>query len=51
MIIIPVQIHGVMTAFGRLCVLVDENTHAIHFFITALLQVRFGVALRVGNSV
>ncbi|CAI7827915.1 unnamed protein product [Closterium sp. NIES-54] len=31
-------IHGVMTGFGRLCVLVDENTHAIHFFITALLQ-------------
>eukprot|EP00475_Leptophrys_vorax_P022179 TRINITY_DN30180_c0_g1_i1.p2 TRINITY_DN30180_c0_g1~~TRINITY_DN30180_c0_g1_i1.p2 ORF type:complete len:177 (-),score=2.27 TRINITY_DN30180_c0_g1_i1:249-704(-) len=30
--------HGVMTAFGRLSVLVDENTHAIHFFISALLQ-------------
>lgn len=32
--------HGVMTGFGRLSILVDENTHAFHFFITALLQVR-----------
>lgn len=33
------QMHGVMTGFGRLSILVDENTHAFHFFITALLQV------------
>eukprot|EP00850_Spirogloea_muscicola_P009681 SM000055S18215 [mRNA] locus=s55:29133:30034:- [translate_table: standard] len=30
--------HGVMSFFGRLSILVDENTHALHFFITALLQ-------------
>ena len=31
--------HGVMGFFGRLSFLVDENTHALHFFISALLQV------------
>ena len=47
---IPVQIHGVMTGFGRLSILVDENTHAFHFFITALLQVSFSVCLKCGLS-
>ncbi len=27
-----------MTFFGRLSFLVDENAHAVHFFISALLQ-------------
>ncbi|EFJ22276.1 hypothetical protein SELMODRAFT_443291 [Selaginella moellendorffii] len=31
-------LHGVMTFFGRLAILIDENTQAFHFFITALLQ-------------
>lgn len=31
-------INGVMMFFGRLSFLVDENAHAVHFFITALLQ-------------
>jgi len=31
-------VHGVMSFFGRISFLVDENTQAIHFFITALLQ-------------
>ncbi|KAJ7296997.1 hypothetical protein O6H91_01G041300 [Diphasiastrum complanatum] len=30
--------HGVVNFFGRISILVDENTQAIHFFITALLQ-------------
>lgn len=30
--------HGVVTFFGRVSILVDENTQAVHFFITALLQ-------------
>jgi len=30
--------HGVVTFFGRVSILVDENTQAFHFFITALLQ-------------
>lgn len=32
------QLQGVMHVFGRISFLVDENTQAIHFFITALLQ-------------
>lgn len=31
-------INGVMQFFGRLSFLVDENAHAVHFFISALLQ-------------
>ncbi len=31
-------INGVMGFFGRLSFLVDENAHAVHFFISALLQ-------------
>ncbi|CAG9460024.1 unnamed protein product [Pedinophyceae sp. YPF-701] len=31
-------LHGVVSFFGRISFLVDENTQAIHFFITALLQ-------------
>jgi peroxin-13 len=30
--------NGVMQFFGRLSFLVDENAHAVHFFISALLQ-------------
>lgn len=30
--------HGVVTFFGRISILVDQNTQAFHFFITALLQ-------------
>jgi hypothetical protein len=29
---------GVVHFFGRLSFLVDENAHAVHFFISALLQ-------------
>jgi peroxin-13 len=29
---------GVVHFFGRLSFLVDENAHAMHFFISALLQ-------------
>eukprot|EP01018_Ginkgo_biloba_P007356 Gb_34422 [translate_table: standard] len=32
------QMHGVVTFFGRISILVDQNTQAFHFFITALLQ-------------
>jgi peroxin-13 len=37
-------IGGIMHFFGRLSFLVDENAHAVHFFISALLQLldRFG---------
>lgn len=37
-------INGVMQFFGRLSFLVDENAHAVHFFVSALLQLldRFG---------
>ncbi|KAL4859872.1 Peroxisomal membrane protein 13 [Chlorella vulgaris] len=37
-------ISGVVHFFGRLSFLVDENAHAVHFFISALLQLldRFG---------
>jgi len=37
-------ISGVMHFFGRLSFLVDENAHAVHFFVSALLQLldRFG---------
>lgn len=37
-------IGGVVHFFGRLSFLVDENAHAVHFFISALLQLldRFG---------
>lgn len=31
-------INGIMQFFGRLSFLVDENAHAVHFFISALLQ-------------
>lgn len=30
--------HGVVTFFGRISILVDQNTQAFHFFMTALLQ-------------
>ncbi len=33
-----VGINGIMQFFGRLSFLVDENAHAVHFFISALLQ-------------
>jgi peroxin-13 len=33
------QMHGVVVFFGRVSFLVDQNTQAFHFFITALLQV------------
>jgi len=29
---------GIMHFFGRLSFLVDENAHAVHFFVSALLQ-------------
>jgi peroxin-13 len=32
------SLHGLMTFFGRISFLMDENAHAVHFFITALLQ-------------
>eukprot|EP00898_Chlorokybus_atmophyticus_P008973 jgi/Chlat1/9077/Chrsp94S08323 len=32
------SMHAVMSFFGRISMLVDENTHALHFFISALLQ-------------
>lgn len=32
------SLHGLMTFFGRISMLMDENAHAVHFFITALLQ-------------
>ena len=32
-------LNGIMHFFGRLSFLVDENAHAVHFFISALLQV------------
>jgi peroxin-13 len=37
-------LHGVMGVFGRITMLVDENTYAVNFFIQALLQLldRFG---------
>jgi peroxin-13 len=37
-------VHGFLGFFGRISFLVDENAQAIHFFITALLQLldRFG---------
>jgi peroxin-13 len=31
-------VNGLMNFFGRVSFLVDENAHAVHFFITALLQ-------------
>ena len=31
-------ISGIVQFFGRLSFLVDENAHAVHFFIAALLQ-------------
>jgi peroxin-13 len=31
-------LHGVMGVFGRITMLVDENTYAVNFFIQALLQ-------------
>jgi hypothetical protein len=31
-------INGLMHFFGRVSFLVDENAHAVHFFVTALLQ-------------
>ncbi len=32
------MIGGVVHFFGRLSFLVDENAHAVHFFVHALLQ-------------
>ena len=32
------SLHAAMNFAGRLSFLVDENTHALHFFITAMLQ-------------
>lgn len=34
----PCVVAGVVHFFGRLSFLVDENAHAVHFFISALLQ-------------
>ena len=34
----PPLLPGVVHFFGRLSFLVDENAHAVHFFISALLQ-------------
>lgn len=31
-------VQGIVHFFGRLSFLVDENAHAVHFFISALLQ-------------
>lgn len=31
-------LHGALGFFGRISFLVDENTQAVHFFISALLQ-------------
>lgn len=31
-------ISGVVNFFGRISFLVDENAHAVHFFVSALLQ-------------
>ncbi len=32
------MVGGVVHFFGRLSFLVDENAHAVHFFVHALLQ-------------
>lgn len=32
------SLHNLMNFFGRISFLMDENAHAVHFFITALLQ-------------
>ena len=37
-------LHGVMSVFGRISFLVDENTASVHFFITALLRLLDGCA-------
>ena len=33
------QMQGVVTFFGRVAILIDQNTQAFHMFVTALLQV------------
>lgn len=33
------QMQGVVTFFGRVAILIDQNTQAFHMFMTALLQV------------
>lgn len=40
-IFLALQLSGVMQFFGRLAMLVNENTQAFHFFISALLQVTY----------
>ena len=37
-----------MHFFGRLSFLVDENAHAVHFFVTALLQLLDRWAEKIG---
>lgn len=43
-------IGGVVHFFGRISFLVDENAHAFHFFITALLQLLDRYILSHGPS-
>merc|ERR1712129_150329 len=33
------SLHGFVNFFGKISFLVDENTHAVNFFVSALLQV------------
>ncbi|CAL5423927.1 unnamed protein product [Camellia sinensis] len=33
-----IKLEGVVTFFGRVAILIDQNTQAFHMFITALLQ-------------
>lgn len=47
MLCIVGQLHGVVNFFGRISMLVDENTQAFHFFITALLQVLWNCSFTV----
>lgn len=35
------QMQGVVNFFGRISILIDQNTQAFHMFMTALLQVCF----------
>lgn len=35
------QMQGVVNFFGRISILVDQNTQAIHMFMSALLQVLY----------
>ena len=40
---------GIMHFFGRLSFLVDENAHAVHFFVSALLQLLDRAGSRYGE--